>query len=145
MTQVEELYIKSEFLHYLTLDIGYICATLRNLRVLVYDGSIKDEDSFKALPQFCPELETLRLQREIFSLQIPYFPKLKRFSVFYTSLIHRSLDYILGGFGQVYTKQLDELQIYGQNPELYEKDALLNQCLAIKKFEIIYNDIWKYI
>lgn len=136
MTQVEELWIMSGYLQHLELDIGYICATLKNLRVFVYDGDIEDEDSFKALSKFCPKLEKLTLFPDVYSLQIPYFSKLKEFTVYYINCDRRSLDYILGGFGHLYAKQLDVLQIYGQNPAWYEKDELINQCRAIKTFKI---------
>lgn len=126
----------SGFLQHLELDIGYICATLKNLRVFVYDGDIEDEDSFKTLPQFCPELEKLTLFPDVDSLQIPYFSKLKEFTVYFIHCDHQSLNYILGGFGHLYAKQLDELQIYGQNPARYENDELINQCRAIKRFKI---------
>lgn len=100
---------------------------------------ITTDDSFKALPQFCQELEKLTLGRDLSSLQIPYFPKLKRFTVFNDSYNHRNLYFILGGFGHLYTKQLDGLQFFGQNPELFKKDALINQFRAIKKFKIEYS------
>lgn len=57
--------MKSGFLQNLELDIGYICATLKNLRVFDYDGCIEDEDPFEALPQFCQKLEKLTLGRDL--------------------------------------------------------------------------------
>lgn len=106
------------------LDIGYICSTLNNLRDLTYRGVIKEEDSFQALPQFCPLLESFHIDTSS-SIRVPYFPKLKWLSVFSSSL--RPVDATLGGFGFLYAKQLDKLRIVMPNAWRCKNEELLEE------------------
>lgn len=126
MTQLEELVIFNIYEH----DIGYICGTLKNLRVLQFTGTIKDADSFQALPQFCPLLEKLMLTIES-PIQLPYFPKLKELKLEFNDI---PIDQILGDCGHRYAKQLDKLTMYTSAPN--ESSELLEKLGGIKYFKI---------
>lgn len=129
MTQLEELDIAIPRTR--EGDIGYICATLKNLRVLISKGNIT-EDSLQAVAESCPLLQKLELYPGGVT-QLPHFPKLKELMV--EVWVPQCLNDILSGLGHLYAQQLDKLTIYTPFPEIYEHDELVEKFRGVKNFE----------
>lgn len=119
------------------MDLGYICGTLKNLRVLDFEGTIGDVDSYQALPQCCPLLEKLTLSARNIE-QTPFFPKLKELKI---KIRSAPIEQALGECGPRYAKQLDKLTIHTFEP--IEEGELLEQLRGVEHFKILYKSRWR--
>lgn len=127
MTQLEEFNIRHS---YQKLDIGYICARLKNLRVLYHNGDLMNTNSLQAMPQSCPLLEKLTIFSRSTEIRIPYFPKLKELTMG-AYFHHPPINVTLSGFGYTYAKQLDKLVDRIYNARRCEDEELMEQLRRI--------------
>lgn len=132
LTQLEEFNIRHS---YQSLDIGYICAKLRNLRILYHNGDLMNADSLQALPQNCPLLEKLTIFSRSTEIRIPYFPKLKELTIGAHIPNHPPINVTLSGFGYIYAKQLDKLVDRIYNAKRCEDEKLMKQLSRISEYQ----------